>query len=145
MTLRALLDVNVLIALLDAQHMHHQLATRWLSAHLEDGWASCPLTQNGCIRVMSQAGYPNPQNAAVVAEYLSAAANGTAHEFWPDDVSLLAHGLVDWSRITGSKQVTDVYLLALAHHHDGRFVTFNQYIPTKALKRVSARSLLVLN
>ena len=142
--MRAPLDVNVLIALLDEQHLHHQLATHWLSAHLADGWASCRLTQNGCIRVMSQVRYPNSQNAAVVAEYLSSAANGAAHEFWPDDVSLLADGLVDWSRIVGSKQVTDVYLLALAHHHSGRFVTFDQHIPTKALKHLSARSLLVL-
>ena len=142
--MRALLDLNVLIALMDEQHLHHELATQWLSEHLKDGWASCPLTQNGCIRVMSQVGYPNSQNAALVARHLSSAANEAAHQFWPDDVSLLADGLIDWSRIVGSKQVTDVYLLALAHHHGGRFVTFDQHIPTKALKHLSARSLLVL-
>jgi len=54
----ALLDVNVLVALLDADHMHHTAATHWLSEHLDAGWASCPLTQNGCIRILSQAATP---------------------------------------------------------------------------------------
>jgi predicted nucleic acid-binding protein len=57
---RALLDVNVLIALHDAQHVHHDLAADWLLAHADAGWASCPLTQNGCLRIMSQPAYPNP-------------------------------------------------------------------------------------
>ena len=63
----ALLDVNVLIALLDAGHMHHAVATQWLSEHLDAGWASCPLTQNGCIRILSQTAYPNHAPAAEVA------------------------------------------------------------------------------
>ncbi len=67
----ALLDVNVLIALLDADHMHHSVATDWLSEHLDAGWASCPLTQNGCIRILSQAAYPNRAPAAEVAARLA--------------------------------------------------------------------------
>ena len=57
--MRALLDINVLIALLDAQHVHHQQATRWMTENIDGGWASCPLTQNGVIRIMSQPAYPN--------------------------------------------------------------------------------------
>ena len=68
--MRALLDVNVRIALLDAGHLHHRLATDWLAAHLDKGWASCPLTQNGCIRIFSQPAYPNTVPAAQVAERL---------------------------------------------------------------------------
>lgn len=56
--MRALLDVNVLIALLDAAHVHHRNARAWLEANIEQGWASCPLTQNGCIRILSQPAYP---------------------------------------------------------------------------------------
>lgn len=56
--MRALLDVNVLIALFDAAHVHHRIARDWLHEHIAAGWASCPLTQNGCIRIMTQANYP---------------------------------------------------------------------------------------
>jgi predicted nucleic acid-binding protein len=58
--MRALLDVNVLIALLDSDHLHHTRAMAWLQENIQSGWASCPLTENGCIRIMSQPGYPQP-------------------------------------------------------------------------------------
>ena len=51
--MRALLDIGVLIALLDSEHMYHGVTTKWVAAHEKQGWASCPLTQNGCIRIMS--------------------------------------------------------------------------------------------
>jgi hypothetical protein len=73
--MRALLDVNVLIALLDAGHVHHAAAGRWLDSHLADGpaagWASCPLTQNGCLRILSNRAYPRPQPVAAVAARLA--------------------------------------------------------------------------
>ena len=65
--MRALLDINVLIALLDSSHIHHAPVTRWLSANLDAGWASCPITQNGCIRILSQPAYPNAVPVAQVA------------------------------------------------------------------------------
>ena len=58
--MRALLDVNVLIALHDREHVHHEHSAQWLETNIEHGWASCPLTQNGCLRVMGQPGYSNP-------------------------------------------------------------------------------------
>lgn len=61
---RALLDVNVLIALLDGSHVYHRLATDWLAGHLDEGWASSPITQNGCIRILSQQAYPKAVPAA---------------------------------------------------------------------------------
>ncbi len=106
--MRALLDVNVLIALLDADHVHHASAHRWLEANLKSGWASCPITQNGCVRIMSQRGYPNPLPAAEVAERLAEAASTKHHRFWPDDVSLLDPRRNDKSRLLGPRQVTDV-------------------------------------
>jgi len=63
--MRALLDVNVLIALLDPDHVYHATAQAWWVQHRQQGWASCPLTQNGCVRILSQPGYPNHQPVAV--------------------------------------------------------------------------------
>jgi predicted nucleic acid-binding protein len=57
--MRSLLDTSVLIALLDAGHVHHRLTAKWLQTHGSAGWASCPITLNGCIRILSQPTYPN--------------------------------------------------------------------------------------
>lgn len=143
--MRALLDVNILIALLDAGHVHHGLATSWLKRDIRHGWASCPLTQNGCIRIMSQPKYPGSQPVALVADRLAEAANSTDHEFWPADVDMLSSkGVFDWAKVLGHRQVTDVYLLALAAHHDGRFVTFDRRVTPDAVKGARAKHLEVL-
>jgi uncharacterized protein len=126
--MRALLDVNVLIALLDAAHQHHARARSWLQSDIEAGWASCPLTQNGCIRILSQPAYPGALPPAAVAERLAEATATRWHRFWPDDVSLLETGCLDWRHILGSRQLTDAYLLALALRHGGRLVTFDRGI-----------------
>ncbi|MCP5151975.1 MAG: VapC toxin family PIN domain ribonuclease, partial [Chromatiales bacterium] len=91
----ALLDVNVLIALLDAAHVHHASARAWLEANIEQGWASCPLTHNGCVRILSQPAYPGSQPPATIAARLAEAAATRWHTFWPDDLSLLDSGCVD--------------------------------------------------
>jgi hypothetical protein len=142
--MRALLDVNVLIALLDAGHVHHNLAMAWLDSQIQHGWASCPLTQNGCIRIMSQPKYPGNLPAAQVADRLSEAANNPKHEFWPADVNMLADGVFNWTKVLGHRQVTDVYLLSLAVHHGGRFVTFDQRIALDAVQGASSEHLVVL-
>ena len=141
---RALLDVNVLIALLDAAHLHHRLATAWLQREIGAGWASCPLTQNGCIRILFQPAYPGALAAADVAQRLGEAAAGPAHQFWPDDVNLLQAGSVDWQRVLGHRQVTDVYLLALAVRHHGRLVTFDRRLALAAVPGASAGHLAVI-
>jgi len=142
--MRALLDVNVLIALLDGGHLHHSLAMDWLNSQIRYGWASCPLTQNGCIRIMSQPNYPGSLPAAQVAERLAEAANNPKHEFWPADVNMLADGVFDWSKVLGHRQVTDVYLLSLAVQHGGRFVTFDRRIVLDSVKGARAKNLVVL-
>lgn len=142
--MRALLDVNVLIALLDAAHVGHAKATAWLEREVAKGWASCPITQNGCIRIMSQPAYPGALPAAAVAQRLAEAAGGPAHAFWPDDVSLLDEGVLDWPRVLGHRQVTDSYLLALAVRHGGRFVTFDARIDSKATRGSTGKHLVVL-
>lgn len=143
--MRALLDVNVLIALLDAGHLHHALAMQWLGAHAKHGWASCPLTQNGCLRIMSLPGYPNQQPVAQVASRLAQATAHASHAFWPDDVSLLDPQGPDWSRVLGSRQVTDVYLLTLAVAHGARLVTLDRGIPLAAVADARKEHLLILS
>jgi toxin-antitoxin system PIN domain toxin len=142
--MRALLDVNVLIALLDAGHLHHRVATAWLAAHQRAGWASCPLTQNGCVRLMSTPAYPNVQPAALVAQRLGAAVTDRTHEFWPDDLSLLDVDAARWDRILGPRHVADVYLLALAVRRGGTFVSFDRSIDLAAVPGANARHYTVL-
>lgn len=131
--MRSLLDVNVLIALLDAAHEHHRSARRWMDANIEQGWASCPITQNGCLRIMSQPAYPGVQPLAVLQERLREATETSWHGFWPDAISVLSPELLDWGRVLGSRQLTDAYLLALAIHHGGRFVTMDRSITPRTV------------
>ena len=112
--MRALLDINVLIALLDSDHASHDAAIEWFAKHARGGWASCPITQNGCIRILSNLAYPNPLPVQAVVQRLAEACQQRIHEFWPDDVSLLDSTVVDSSRIHGPRQLTDLYLLTLA-------------------------------
>ena len=91
--MKALLDINILIALLDTGHVMHGIATNWLEKEIDHGWASCPLTQNGTIRILSQPAYPNSQPATLVVERLAAACSGEQHTFWPDSISLLTVSL----------------------------------------------------
>ena len=142
--MRALLDVNVLIALLDADHSLHAHAAEWFARNIRSGWASCPITQNGCVRIMSHPSYPNPLPVSAVVERLSEAVSTPAHEFWSDDVSLLDSKIADVGRIHGPRQLTDVYLLALAVKHDGRFVTFDKSVPLQAVKDAKRTNMLVL-
>lgn len=142
--MRSLLDVNVLIALLDADHSLHTPATAWFTRHARDGWASCPITQNGCVRIMSHPGYPNALPVRSVIERLGEAANNALHQFWADDVSLLDVTIADPARIHGPRQLTDIYLLALAVRHGGCFVTFDQAVPLEAVRGAQTQHLLKL-
>ncbi len=142
--MRALLDVNVLIALLDADHVSHHAARAWFADHAADGWASCAITQNGCIRIMSHPGYPNARSVFEVTQRLRSATFQTVHEFWADSVSVLDPRLIDPSRIHGPRQLTDVYLLALAVSRHGCLVTFDQSIAIDAVVGASRSNLVTL-
>ena len=100
--------------------------------------------ENGCIRIMSQSKYPNPVQTSEVIKRLRDAAATSYHEFWPDDLSILDGTVVDNKRIHGPKQVTDVYLLALAVRHGGRFVTFDGAVPLSAVLRAEKEHLAVI-
>jgi toxin-antitoxin system PIN domain toxin len=142
--MRSLLDVNVLIALFDADHTLHESALRWFDANAREGWATCPLTQNGFLRVMAQPGYQNPLPVNAVAARLREAAAHPHHEFWADDVTILDERAVDTTRIHGPKQLTDVYLLSLAVSRNGRLVTFDRSLPLAAVVKAQKKHLLVI-
>lgn len=142
--MRALFDVNVLIALMDAEHLHHEPARRWLRDNIRDGWATCPITQNGCLRIMAQPGYSNPLPASRVAERLREATETAHHQFWVDDISLLHPGVADWRQVIGARQLTDVYLLALAVARGGRFVTFDTRVAVAVVPKADKQSLCVI-
>ena len=142
--MRALLDVNVLIALLDADHALHARATQWFARHARAGWASCPITQNGCVRIMSHPGYPNALSVRAVMERLAEAGSSAYHEFWPDDISLLDARIADSARIHGPRQLTDLYLLALAVRRGGQFVTFDSSVSLSAIRGAEKKHVVTL-
>lgn len=142
--MRALLDVNVLIALLDSDHTSHAVAMSWFAKHAHEGWASCPITQNGCIRIMSNQSYPNALPVQAVMKRLADACEEDVHEFWSDEVSLLDPDVIDSTRIHGPRQLTDIYLLALAVANEARFVTFETGVPLAAVRKARSDHLTVL-
>ena len=141
---RALLDVNVLIALLDSDHISHRVAMEWFAEHAQEGWASCPVTQNGCLRIMSNPSYPNALPVQAVMQHLAEACAEKVHEFWSDEISLLDPQIIDQTRIHGPRQLTDIYLLALAVEREARFITFDGKIPIAAVRKAKPRNLVVL-
>jgi toxin-antitoxin system PIN domain toxin len=141
---RALLDINVLLALLDSDHVDHEKAREWADREIQHGWASCAITQNGFVRIISQPRYPSPVHPAQALGRLTRAANTEHHEFWPCSVSLLDGRTVHPALLHGPRQVTDAYLLALAVSHGGRFVTLDQSVPLKAVRGAQSAHLTVL-
>jgi hypothetical protein len=130
---RFLLDVNVLIALMDPAHVQHDNAHEWFAVSGRKAWATCPLTENGVLRIVGHSGYPNsPGTPAAVAELMATFFAHPGHEFWPDDVTLLDSQRVHGARLLDSAQVTDTYLLALAATHGGKLATFDRNLVTDA-------------
>jgi uncharacterized protein len=141
----ALLDVNVLIALFDPDHVHHDAAHDWFADEGAGGWATCPLTENGFVRTLTNL----PRRGEfmsipdTVARLRTFCASGH-HEFWSDDVSLCDDDRFDAMRIRGHRQLPDVYLLGLAVAHHGRLVTFDGGIRLESVKGATRGSLAVI-
>jgi hypothetical protein len=125
----ALLDLNILTALLWPTHEHHEAAHRWFSARRRGRWATCPLTQLGFVRLASNPAFSrdalSPAGALALLEENLA---HPAHEFWPDAVSLPGAARVIENEVQGHRQVTDAYLLALADRRSGSLATFDRAI-----------------
>jgi toxin-antitoxin system PIN domain toxin len=141
----ALLDVNVLIALFSEHHIHHEAAHDWFADHQGEPWASCPLTENAFLRILSD---PSQRTTRVpmstLADHLGRFCRDERHEFWPDAVSMYDESLFDIPLLHGHRQLTDVYLLGLAVKRGGRLVTFDQSIPIAVVKGASRSSVEVV-
>ena len=138
----ALLDVNSLIALVDADHVHHERMQRWFLRHAGTGWATCPLTENGMVRVISQSAYLSGQwSPAEVVQILAQLKNAysASFEFWPDSMSLTEDSLFVAELLAGPRQVADVYLLGLAERHGSRVISFDGTLPWQAIRGGSAK------
>ncbi|OWV94738.1 TA system VapC family ribonuclease toxin [Rhizobium sp. R693] len=129
-----LLDVNVLIALIDPGHVAHDDAHEWFSAIGHFAWATCPITENGVVRIVGNPKYPNsPGTPSPVMEIVKKLRSLPGHHFWPDDVSLVGSGDIDTTKILTAGQVTDTYLLAMAKAHGGQLATFDRKLSTAAV------------
>jgi toxin-antitoxin system PIN domain toxin len=122
----ALLDVNALVALAWDSHVHHVPMRAWFATNHADGWATCPITESGFVRVSSNPKVlPSPIGIDAARAVLEALRAAPAHRFLTDDVSLTDG---DLPRISGHRQVTDAHLLTLARRRGMRLVTFDASI-----------------
>jgi hypothetical protein len=121
-----LLDVNVLIALGDPLHGHHERVQAWFHHERTRAWATCPLTENGFLRILGQVSYKSfPASSSVLREALSAMCSAPGHQFWPDAISLRD---TRYPSLPAAKHLTDFYLLALAIHHKAKLASLDQRI-----------------
>lgn len=133
MTTTYLLDVNLLLALSDPMHAHHEAAHRWFAANGQQSWSTCPITENGFIRIASHPRYPNsPGSSSVAVAILRQFCANPGHCFWSEGITL-RDSLTPQAVITHN-QVTDVYLLAVAVHHGGKLATLDQSIPASSIR-----------
>jgi toxin-antitoxin system PIN domain toxin len=125
----SLLDVNLLIALAWPNHVHHRAALRWFERNRRSGWATCPLTQSGFVRVSSNArALPEARSPREALALLRRIIALSGHVFWQDDISIATSDFVDETKLVGHRQVTDVHLLALALRHEGKLATLDRGI-----------------
>jgi toxin-antitoxin system PIN domain toxin len=141
----SLLDVNVLIALFDPDHPHHEIAHDWFADDRAAGWATCAITENGLIRVLSNPSYAGTVRRPVdLLDRLGRFCASGHHVFWDMSVSLRDEGLFVLQSVATSRQLTDVYLLGLATQMRGRLVTFDQTIPLGAVVGATRDHLAVI-
>jgi uncharacterized protein len=142
---RLLLDVNVLVALLDEGHVHHAIAQA-LIAKPKLKIATCALTENGVLRVMNLPAYSvyGPAGFDAVRTQLQRLCNDIDHAYWPCDVSLRNDPSVQWSRVMGHNQITDVYLLALAVKHAGALATLDHRVALSTVQGAEKKHLVLL-
>lgn len=129
----ALLDLNILTALLWPTHEHHEVAHRWFRGRADAPWATCSLTQLGFVRIISNPAFSrdalSPMEAlALLGENLA----HPAHEFWTDNLQVPQAVKGMEGRLRGCKQLTDAYLLAVAHRRKGVLATFDRGLRTLA-------------
>jgi len=138
-----LLDTNLLIALLWPSHEQHETAVTWFARHRGKGWATCPITQAGFVRIVSNPAFSRdavqPREAAHV---LSANTAAKDHTFWADDLSLPEAVAFAGMRLVGHQQVTDAYLYGLAIRHGAVLATLDRHIAALTEPRAAERKAL---
>jgi toxin-antitoxin system PIN domain toxin len=138
-----LLDINLLIALLWPSHESHELTVRWFARRRGKGWATCPLTESGFVRIVSNPAFSRdavqPREAAHVLSRNTVAKD---HVFWPDDVPYAEAVAFAGARLMGHQQVTDTYLLGLAVRHNGVLATLDRRAETVIDARAAERKSL---
>jgi len=141
----ALLDVNVLVALFDGAHTHHEVAHEWFAEQRESGWATCPLTENGLVGVLSNPAYPGRRTTLRDAiTRLAAFRTSGHHSFWPDEISLCEDERFDSTHIAGRRQLTDVYLLGQAVSRSGCLATFDGRMHLGSVRGARPEHLLLI-
>ncbi len=144
--MRSLLDANVLIALFDEEHVFNDRAHAWLETHAADGIATCPVTENALVRILSHPNYSKTLRCTPteLIEALTDFVKDHDHEFWADDLSLRSNEHFAPERMLGSRQITDIYLLSLATKHRARLVTFDERIPLSAVPGAQKQHLHII-
>lgn len=128
-----LLDVNVLLALSDPMHVNHEAAHHWFAGKGQSAWATCPITENGFVRIASHPNYPNrPGDIPTVLAILRQFCAAKGHCFWTEDISI--REILQPTALITHSQITDVFLLSLAVHRGGKLATFDQRIATMAVQ-----------
>lgn len=141
----ALLDVNVLVALFDPAHLHHEAAHTWFGRNRSRRWATCALTENALVRVLSNPAYPGRRTTMEdAASRLKAFCSNREHDFWADSISVRDTGRFRWNHVQGHRQLTDIYLLALSISNRGRLATFDSTISLKAVEGAVLENLELL-
>ena len=141
----ALLDVNVLVALFNPDHVHHEAAHDWFAGARANGWATCAVTETGLLRILSNPNYWSEfERTATLVKRLRQFCGSGNHRFWEQTVSLRDRKLFDLAHLAGHRQITDVYLLGLAQRMGGQLATFDRAIPVKAVIGATSESLAVI-
>lgn len=131
-----LLDSNLLIALCDADHEHHDRAREWFRRNAAEGWATCPLTESALLRIMGHPGYPGgPGSPAPLRALLQQLRSHRSHAFLPDSITIADETLLPDLNGVGPKELTDLYLLALAVANNSRFATFDNRVDPEKVAR----------
>lgn len=122
-----LLDVNVLLGLADPASPFHPAAKSFFKRASAEGWATCPITENGFIRILGNPGFPSgPGGPQAARKIIHQWKSTPGHQFWTDDLSLCDDSL--FPALPHSRHLTDCYLLALAAKRGGKFATFDRRI-----------------
>ena len=142
----ALLDVNLLVALFDPDHVHHELAHDWFADHEASGWATCAVTENGFVRVLANPSYGAAvSRPAELVDRLNRFCESRHHRSWAEAVSLRDKKLFNPALIRGHRQVSDVYLLGLAKQMGGCLATFDRSIPLGSVVGATREMLAVVS